>query len=158
MHLNKVVSLDTLKNKIKEKSGPRVVFTNGCFDLLHVGHVRLLRQARARGGLLVVGLNSDASVRRLKGQGRPLVPEDERAEVLAALECVDYVVIFDDPDPRRLMLEIRPQVLVKGADWGEGEIIGADEVHSWGGEVHRVKLVEGASTSTLIAKIKATVD
>ena len=154
MAINKIVSLDILKHKIKEKSDPRVVFTNGCFDLVHVGHVRLLRQARSRGDLLVVGLNSDSSVHLIKGEGRPLVPEAERAEVLAALECVDYVVLFDDPDPRRLVQAIRPQVLVKGADWGEGEIIGSDEVHSWGGEVHRVALVEGTSTSTLIEKIQ----
>ena len=154
MPISKIVDLEKLKQKIKERSGAQVAFTNGCFDLLHVGHVRLLGQARARGDLLVVGLNSDSSVRGLKGPGRPLMPQDERAEVLAALECVDYVVIFDDPDPRRLVLEIRPQVLVKGADWGEGEIIGADEVHGWGGEVYRVELVEGTSTSALIERIQ----
>jgi D-beta-D-heptose 7-phosphate kinase/D-beta-D-heptose 1-phosphate adenosyltransferase len=131
----------------------RVVFTNGCFDLLHPGHIRLLEQARALGDVLVVGLNSDRSLHGLKGPGRPLVPEQERAEVLAALAAVDAVTIFDEPTPRDLVAALLPDILVKGGDWGENEIVGREEVEAIGGRVVRLALVEGYSTSQLIAKI-----
>ena len=110
----------------RKRNGQRVVFTNGCFDLLHPGHVRCLEQARALGDLLIVAINSDASVRQLKGDGRPLVPQDERAEVLAALAAVDYVVIFDALTPRELLARLCPDVLVKGGDWGPEEIVGRE--------------------------------
>lgn len=134
-------------------AGERIVFTNGCFDLLHAGHVRYLSAARAEGDLLVVGLNSDASVKRIKAPGRPVVPEKQRAEVLSALACVDYVVIFDEPDPGSLIRQIVPDVLVKGADWAEDHIIGADTVKARGGKVVRVPLVPEVSTSALIRRI-----
>ncbi len=135
------------------RSGKTIVFTNGCFDLLHAGHVRYLRQARAEGDLLVVGLNSDRSVRELKGPGRPLVSQEERAELLAALEMVDYVTIFDRTTPRELIKKLRPRVLVKGGDWKREEIAGADEVEELGGRVVIVPLVPGRSTSSLLDKI-----
>jgi D-beta-D-heptose 7-phosphate kinase/D-beta-D-heptose 1-phosphate adenosyltransferase len=129
------------------------VFTNGCFDLLHAGHVRYLAAARSLGDLLVVGLNSDASVGRLKGPRRPITPQAQRAEVLAALASVDLVVIFDEDDPRRLIETIRPGVLVKGADWSEANIIGADFVKAHGGRVETIALVPGASTTAIIETI-----
>lgn len=131
----------------------RVVFTNGCFDLLHLGHIRLLEQARALGDVLVVGLNSDASLHALKGEGRPLVPEAERAEVLAALAAVDAVTLFEEPTPRQLIAELLPDVLVKGGDWGANKIVGRAEVEAAGGCVVVLPYFEGYSTSALIAKI-----
>lgn len=137
-----------------EQSGP-VVFTNGVFDLLHVGHVTLLEAARAQGAALVVGVNADESVRRLgKGTDRPLVPLAERARVLAALGCVDCVVPFEEPTPLALILALRPDVLVKGADYAPESIVGAAEVVGWGGRVVRVPLVEGRSTSDLIRRVR----
>ena len=137
----------------KAQTGP-VVFTNGVFDLLHVGHVELLEAARAEGTALVVGVNGDASVRRLrKGAGRPLVPDTERARVLAALAAVDCVVLFDEDTPRELILALRPDVLVKGADYALDQIVGAAEVTGWGGRVTRVSLVEGASTTSLAQRL-----
>jgi rfaE bifunctional protein nucleotidyltransferase chain/domain len=134
--------------------GP-VVFTNGVFDLLHVGHVALLEAARAEGGALVVGVNSDASVRRLeKGTERPIVPEGERARLLAALACVDCVVLFDAETPLALIEHLRPDVLVKGADYARRAIVGADQVEAWGGRVVRVPLVKGASTTHLLARLR----
>lgn len=135
------------------RAGERVVFTNGCFDLLHVGHARYLALARACGDLLVVGLNSDRSVREIKGARRPIVPQDQRAEVLSALACVDFVVIFDEPDPGRLIEAVRPRILVKGADWPEDRIIGASAVRAGGGEVVRIPVVPGASTSSIIKRV-----
>ena len=134
--------------------GRRVVFTNGCFDLLHAGHVRYLEAARALGDLLIVGLNSDPSVQKLKGPGRPLNPESDRAEVLAGLQAVDAVVIFNEDTPAELIAELIPDLLVKGADWGEGEIVGADTVKAHGGRVVRIPLLEGRSTSGLIRAIR----
>ena len=140
-----------------QAQGRRVVFTNGCFDLLHVGHVRYLQAARALGDFLIVGLNDDASVRRLqKGPGRPLVPQAERAEVLAALACVDAVVIFSQDTPLELIVFLRPQVLVKGGDYTLATIVGRPEVLSWGGEVHVIPFVPGYSTSSLIKRILTT--
>jgi rfaE bifunctional protein nucleotidyltransferase chain/domain len=135
--------------------GRKVVFTNGCFDLLHVGHVRYLQSARALGDFLVLGLNDDASVRRLgKGPGRPLTPQAERAEILAALACIDAVVIFSQDTPLELILNLRPDVLVKGGDYTPDSIVGLPEVLSWGGEVHVIPFVPGHSTSNLIARIR----
>lgn len=131
------------------------MFTNGCFDLMHVGHVRYLEAARTLGDLLVVGVNSDDSVRTLqKGQDRPLVPQDQRAEVLAALACVDYVVLFGEPDPGRLIGELQPDVLVKGGDWAPEQIVGRDTVEARGGTVRTIPLVPGVSTTSLVNKIR----
>ncbi|MFQ5927462.1 MAG: D-glycero-beta-D-manno-heptose 1-phosphate adenylyltransferase [Terriglobia bacterium] len=130
--------------------GQRVVFTNGCFDLLHPGHIRALEGARALGDVLVVGVNSDASLRRLKGDGRPLVPERERAEVLAALAAVAAVTIFDEPTPRALIQALVPDVLAKGGDWGADEIVGRAEVEAAGGRVVSLPYEAGYSTRALI--------
>ncbi len=135
------------------RSGKNIVFTNGCFDILHVGHVRYLTAARSEGDLLVVGLNSDTSVRLIKGAKRPIVPQDHRAEVLAGLACVDYVVLFDEPDPLQLIETLQPDVLVKGADWAEDHIVGGEFVKSNGGKVVRINLVADASTSGIIERI-----
>jgi D-beta-D-heptose 7-phosphate kinase/D-beta-D-heptose 1-phosphate adenosyltransferase len=136
-------------------AGKRVVFTNGCFDLLHPGHLRLLAAAKGLGDCLVVGLNSDASTRALKGPGRPIVPEAARAELLLGLKPVDFVTLFDEPTPLQLLLALAPQVdvLVKGADYGEGEIVGGPEVKSWGGRVERVPLASGYSTTEIERRI-----
>jgi rfaE bifunctional protein nucleotidyltransferase chain/domain len=133
--------------------GETVVFTNGCFDLLHAGHVGYLRAARAAGDVLLVGLNSDTSVRSIKGPGRPLNREEDRLEVLAALACVDGVIVFEAPDPLDLITALAPDVLVKGADWPEAEIIGAAAVKQRGGRVVRVALHPALSTSILIRRI-----
>ena len=135
--------------------GERIVFTNGCFDLLHVGHTRYLQEAKKLGDCLVVGLNSDASVRAIKPQGRPLVPQSHRAEVLAALACVDYVVTFDDPDPRNLIAAVQPDVLVKGGDWPIDQIVGREIVQARGGQVVTIPLVPGVSTTSLVRRIKS---
>jgi D-beta-D-heptose 7-phosphate kinase/D-beta-D-heptose 1-phosphate adenosyltransferase len=135
-----------------------VVFTNGCFDILHRGHVDLLRAARDEGDLLVVGVNSDASVRRLKGEGRPLVPAGDRTAVLAALESVDLVVVFDEDTPAALIRELRPDVLVKGADYREDEVVGGKDVAAWGGRVRLVPLTEGRSTSGLLKRLTGEQD
>ena len=131
----------------------RVVFTNGVFDLLHRGHVEYLAGARALGDVLVVGLNSDASVRRLKGAGRPIQRQADRAAILLALKPVDYVVIFGEDTPYRLIQSLQPDVLVKGADYRLNEIVGADLVRGWGGEVVRIPLVRGRSTSEIIRRL-----
>lgn len=136
------------------QEGSRAVFTNGCFDLLHPGHVVLLERARAEGDLLVVGLNSDRSVREIKGPGRPVVPESERAEVLLALECVDRVVLYDEPTPAELIAALVPDVLVKGADWALQAIVGRDVVERAGGRVVRVDILAGRSTSALLQRIR----
>ncbi len=138
----------------RERQRGPVVFTNGVFDLLHVGHVTLLEAARAEGGALVVGVNSDASVRRLgKAADRPIVPGQDRARLLAALACVDCVVLFDEETPLALIKRLRPDVLVKGADYARAAIVGADQVEGWGGRVVRVPLVPGASTTELLARL-----
>jgi D-beta-D-heptose 7-phosphate kinase/D-beta-D-heptose 1-phosphate adenosyltransferase len=136
-------------------AGETLVFTNGVFDLLHRGHVEYLEEAAAFGDRLVVGINSDDSVRRLKGPQRPIVPEAERAELVAALACVDAVVLFDDDTPERLIRELRPQVLVKGGDWAIESIVGREFVESLGGRVLSIPLSEGLSTSNLIERIVA---
>jgi rfaE bifunctional protein nucleotidyltransferase chain/domain len=131
-----------------------VVFTNGCFDLLHPGHIQTLEAARALGKVLVVGVNSDASVRKLKGTGRPVVCEQERAEILAALECVDAVVIFDDLTPREIIAALLPDVLVKGGDWADDQIIGREEVEAAGGRVASVPVVPSYSTTAILQSIR----
>src|SRR5262249_52919922 len=132
-----------------------IVFTNGCFDVLHAGHVQLLQEARGQGDLLVVGLNSDASVRALKGPSRPLHPLDARSLVLAALQVVDYVAVFEEPTPFALIQAIRPDVLVKGADYRKDEVVGASFVESYGGRVYLAALREGYSTTGIIKKFQA---
>ena len=137
-------------------AGRAVVFTNGCFDLLHPGHVALFEAARSLGDLLVVGLNSDRSVRALKGEGRPLVSESERAETIAALEAVDCVVIYDEDTPRAVITALGPDVLVKGADWALDAIVGREEVEAGGGRVVRVELLSGRSTTSMVSRIRHT--
>ena len=139
-----------------QSKGGLVVFTNGVFDLLHPGHIRYLQDARRLGSLLIVGVNSDRSVRAIKEPGRPLNPEDERAEVLLSLECVDAVVVFDEDNPYRLIEAIQPDVLVKGADWGPTEIIGRDVVEARGGRVVRIDLAPGYSTTELIRRVQTS--
>lgn len=133
--------------------GRRVVFTNGCFDLLHAGHVRLLEQARRCGDLLVVGINSDRSVRALKGAGRPVVPQRDRALVVGALKSVDYVTIFDEATPQRLIARLKPDILVKGGDWRREQIVGRDIVEGRGGRVVRIPLLQGRSSSAVVERI-----
>jgi D-glycero-beta-D-manno-heptose 1-phosphate adenylyltransferase len=138
----------------RRAAGARVVFTNGCFDLVHPGHVRYLAAARALGDVLVVGLNDDASVRRLKGPGRPILRTAERAEVLAGLAAVDHLVVFAEDTPRELIVAVAPDVLVKGEDWAEADVVGRDEVLARGGRVERITFVPGVSTSELIRRIR----
>jgi D-beta-D-heptose 7-phosphate kinase/D-beta-D-heptose 1-phosphate adenosyltransferase len=138
----------------EKRNGRRVVFTNGCFDLLHPGHIGSLEQARALGDALIVGLNSDASVRQLKGAGRPVLPERERAEILAALEFIDAVVIFDELTPREVIARLLPDVLVKGGDWPGDQIVGREEVEAAGGRVVSIPIVPGYSTSAILQKIR----
>jgi D-beta-D-heptose 7-phosphate kinase/D-beta-D-heptose 1-phosphate adenosyltransferase len=139
-----------------KRNGKRVVFTNGCYDLLHPGHIKLLEAARSRGDALVVGLNSDESVRTLKGAGRPVIPEQERAEILANLECVDAVVVFDELTPQKTVAALLPDILVKGGDWPGNQIVGREEVEAAGGEVVLIDVVEGYSTTEILRKIRAT--
>ena len=150
-----ILSLAELQREreILRQQGRRVVFTNGCFDLLHPGHVRYLQQARALGDALIVALNSDRSVRELKGENRPILRQDERAEVMAALACVDYVTIFDEPTPRTVIAALLPDVLVKGGDWGVEAIVGREEVEAAGGQVLSLPFVDGCSTSDVIQRI-----
>ena len=152
----KIVSSDELLRERARlrREGRQLVFTNGCFDILHVGHVRYLRSARSLGDALVVAINSDRSVRELKGTGRPIMNEEERAEVLAALDAVDYVTVFDDLSPRALISEVLPDILVKGGDYQPEEIHGREETEAAGGRVLSLPFVEGASTSSIIEKIK----
>jgi rfaE bifunctional protein nucleotidyltransferase chain/domain len=135
-------------------AGGRVVFTNGVFDLLHPGHVRYLTDARALGDALIVGVNSDRSVRANKGPDRPIHPEHERAELLSALACVDMAVVFDEDTPHALISQVQPDILVKGADWGEHSIVGRDVVEARGGRVVRMELAQGFSTTTLIERTR----
>ncbi len=155
----KVLPLDRLLARVAawRSAGQRVVFTNGCFDILHVGHIALLEQARRKGDRLIVALNSDRSVRIVKGPPRPIVGQRERARILAALSAVDAVVLFDESTPLKLIEAIRPDVLVKGGDYTEENIVGAREVRAWGGRVELIPLVEGVSTTRLIAKSAAGV-
>jgi len=155
---SKIKNLDVLSHLIAQERtrGRQVVFTNGCFDLLHVGHVKYLQKARQLGDLLVVGLNSDASVRRLKGERRPLIEQSERAHILAALDCIDYVVIFDEDTPLKVIEALSPTVLVKGGDYSVDQVVGREVVESRGGRVELVQFVDGRSTSRIIDKILAS--
>ena len=151
-----------MKEKIKERKellrivknlkarGKRIVFTNGCFDLLHLGHVRYLEKAKSLGDVLVVGVNSDSSVRRLKGSKRPILSEKERTQILAGLGCVDYITIFNEADPLKLITSLRPNLLVKGGDWAKEQIVGREVVERSGGELVIIPFVKGASTSNVI--------
>jgi D-glycero-beta-D-manno-heptose 1-phosphate adenylyltransferase len=152
---SKILSPGELKRELdrRRRFGKTVVFTNGCFDILHAGHVRYLTQAKACGDILVVGLNSDESVGTIKGEKRPIVSELQRAEVLAGLQCVDFIALFDEPDPLGLIERLEPDVLVKGADWPEDRIVGAREVRERGGRVVRIEFVPGESTSGIIRRI-----
>lgn len=141
---------------IRRAQGRRIVFTNGCFDLLHVGHVRYLQTAHDMGDILIVGVNTDASVRTLsKGNGRPIIPQDQRTEVLASLACVDYVVLFDEADPGNLIADLQPDVLVKGGDWKPEQIIGRESVEARGGIVRIIPLIPDVSTTHIVKKIQS---
>jgi len=152
---SKVLGLDDLLKKVADhrKNGKKIVFTNGCFDILHVGHVRYLTAARNEGDILVVGLNSDCSTGKIKGEQRPIVQQDQRAEILASLCCVDYITIFKEQNPLGLIRSIRPDILVKGDDWPEKGIVGADIVKADGGKVVRVPIVPNISTTSIIKRI-----
>ncbi|HDT15226.1 MAG TPA: D-glycero-beta-D-manno-heptose 1-phosphate adenylyltransferase, partial [Firmicutes bacterium] len=144
-----------LKKKIKQfkRAGKKIVFTNGCYDIIHVGHIRLLKKAAAMGDVLVVALNSDSSVRKIKGPSRPLTPQKERAELLASFYFVDAVTVFYEENPYNIIKEIKPDVLVKGGDWEIKDIIGADIVRAGGGRVRSIKYEKGKSTTNIIKKI-----
>lgn len=152
---DKIKTLEELETQLTadRRQGKKIVFTNGCFDLLHVGHIRYLQQARRMGDLLVVAVNDDDSVRRLKGPSRPVQPERDRGEVLAGLECVDYVIFFGQDTPLALIECLKPDVLVKGADWPIEQIVGRERVEGSGGRVATISYVEGVSTSALIERI-----
>ncbi|NIS59762.1 MAG: D-glycero-beta-D-manno-heptose 1-phosphate adenylyltransferase [Proteobacteria bacterium] len=151
----KLRAKDELKNILEglKRRGKRIVFTNGCFDILHIGHIRCLEKAKKEGDILIVGLNSDRSIRSLKGPSRPFTPEAERAEVLSALACVDYVVIFDEPDPLELISSLKPNILVKGGDWTPETTIGREVVEGMGGKVVIIPQVRGFSTSAIVDRI-----
>jgi D-beta-D-heptose 7-phosphate kinase/D-beta-D-heptose 1-phosphate adenosyltransferase len=153
--LSKILALNEFleKSDILRNTGKRLVFTNGCFDILHAGHVRYLQAAKIEGDILLVGLNSDQSVRKIKGAKRPLIRQEQRAEILAALACIDYIILFDEVDPLNLIEAIGPDILVKGSDWDEKDIIGAESVKKTGGRVVRVPVIPEISTSLIIEKI-----
>ena len=151
-----VAPLQAVAERVRklQSAGKRVVFTNGCFDILHSGHIDLLRRARDLGDVLVVAINSDSSIVRLKGPGRPVIPEHERAELLDGLEMVDFVFWFEEDTPQRAILTIHPDILVKGADWTDN-IVGQREVEGWGGKVFSLPLVEGQSTTGIVERVLA---
>lgn len=154
--MNKILERNELREKMEElrNKGKKIAFTNGCFDILHVGHVRYLREARKTADVLVLALNSDSSVRSIKGEKRPLMNEKERAEILAALEFVDFVTIFPELTPLELINYLKPDVLIKGGDWPEEKVVGREEVKQWGGRVAIIPEVEGKSTTNIVEKIK----
>ncbi len=154
--LAKIKKLEALKRSLAQdrKAGKKIVFTNGCFDILHVGHVRYLSQARSLGDKLVIGLNADASVRNLKGPDRPVNRQNDRAEVLASLNAVDYVVLFSEPTPIKLIRAVQPDILVKGGDWKKKDIVGSDVVEARGGQVKSLPFAKGFSTTGLLDKLK----
>lgn len=156
MEQGKILTGEKLKKEVDRlrAGGKKVVFTNGCFDILHVGHARYLREARKLGDVLVVALNSDSSVRTIKGEKRPIVPEAERAEMLASLRSVDYVTLFSEETPFELIEFLRPDIIVKGGDWDEEKVVGRDSVLKWGGRVVIVPEVKGASTTGIVDKIR----
>ncbi|OPY86926.1 MAG: Bifunctional protein HldE [Smithella sp. PtaU1.Bin162] len=154
--MNKILDRKNLKNNldILRREGKKIAFTNGCFDILHVGHVRYLREAKKTADILILALNSDSSVRSIKGEKRPLVPEEERAEILAALEFIDFVTIFPELTPLDLIKYLKPDILIKGGDWPEDKVVGRDEVKKWGGRVVLIPEIEGKSTTNIVEKIK----
>lgn len=154
---SKVKSRPELKEIVSrlKAAGRQVVFTNGCFDLLHPGHVRYLEKARRYGDVLVVALNSDASVRKIKGEARPILTEEERCELISALGCVDYVTTFEEETPQQIIDELAPNVLVKGGDWSVDQIVGRDTVEAAGGKVISIELEQGYSTSAIIERIRS---
>lgn len=153
--MNKIYSREKLKEELNrlQKEGEKIIFTNGCFDILHVGHVRYLKEAKKIGDILVVAINSDSSVRAIKGEKRPLIPEDERAEIVASLKSVDYVTIFHESTPLELIEYLQPHIIVKGGDWREEDVVGQESVKKLGGKVVIVPEIGGASTSGIIEKI-----
>jgi D-beta-D-heptose 7-phosphate kinase/D-beta-D-heptose 1-phosphate adenosyltransferase len=155
-HRDKIKSIDSAQKEVNllKKEGKRIVFTNGCFDILHIGHARYLYEAKRLGDFLLVAVNSDRSVKALKGPSRPVVPENERAEMIAALGCVDMAIIFDEETPYEVIKKIVPHVLVKGGDWKEDDIVGADIVKGAGGEVKSILFIEGSSTTNIINRIR----
>ena len=154
--MHKILEREALRNKLEalRKKGKKIAFTNGCFDILHVGHVRYLREAKKTADVLVLALNSDSSVRSIKGEKRPLVTENERAEVLAALEFIDFITIFEESTPLELIKYLKPDILIKGGDWPEEKVVGREEVKKWGGRVAIIPEVEGKSTTSIVEKIK----
>jgi len=151
----KIISLSSLICKIKvlKQNGKKIVFTNGCFDILHFGHIKYLQDAKTKGDYLVVAVNSDASIKKIKGKNRPVIGQRDRLKTLAALESVDFVLLFNEDNPLKLIKALKPHVLIKGSDWSKDKIIGADFVQSYGGQVVSVKLIKGRSTSKIIEKI-----
>jgi rfaE bifunctional protein nucleotidyltransferase chain/domain len=151
----KINSLSSLKTKINrlKQNGRRVVFTNGCFDILHYGHIKYLEDAKGRGDYLVVAVNSDSSIKKIKAKNRPVIGQSDRLKTIAALASVDFVVLFNEDNPLKVIKALRPDILIKGADWSKNKIVGADFVKSYGGKVLTVNLVKGRSTSALIKKI-----
>ena len=153
--MHKILDRKILKDKLEvlRKEGKKIAFTNGCFDILHVGHVRYLKEAKKTADILILALNSDDSVRSNKGLKRPLISEEERAEVLAALECIDFVTIFSELTPRELICYLKPDVLVKGGDWPEDQVVGRHEIVEWGGRVTLVPEIIGKSTTNIVDKV-----
>lgn len=156
MIMQKILERNTLKNKLEalRKEGKKIAFTNGCFDIIHVGHVRYLREAKKTADVLVLALNSDSSVRAIKGAKRPLVSAEDRAEVIAALEFVDLITIFEELTPLELINYLKPDILIKGGDWPEEKIVGREEIKKWGGRVVIIPEVTGKSTTNIVKKIK----
>jgi rfaE bifunctional protein nucleotidyltransferase chain/domain len=154
--MNKIYTRELLKKIIDQlkKEGKKIVFTNGCFDILHVGHTRYLREAKKTGDILILALNSDQSVRQLKGEKRPLINENDRADVVASLESVNFVTIFHESTPLSLIEYLKPDILVKGGDWEEDQIVGRESIESWGGKVVIIPEIKGSSTTNIIEKIK----
>ena len=152
----KLKPLEIIKSEIQalQQQGKKIVFTNGCFDILHAGHVDIFQQARNLGGALVVAVNSDISIKKIKGEKRPVVPQAQRMQVLAALEAIDYVVIFDEENPFKIIKEIQPDILVKGGDWPVETIVGRELVEKKGGKVLSIPLMEGISTTNIIEEVK----
>jgi len=154
-HKEKIVSKKSLINKVKSlRKANRIAFTNGCFDIIHYGHIQYLQKAKGKGRILVVGINSDASVRKIKGAGRPIVKQRARAQVLAALECVDYVAIFNEDTPLNLIRAVKPDILIKGADWRAKGVVGSDIIKEHGGKVEFIKFAKGFSSTKLAKKIE----
>lgn len=152
---NKIRGRNELKKILKglRKKGKKIIFTNGCFDLIHLGHVRYLEKAKGLGGVLVVAINTDSSIRRIKGVKRPITPQRERAEVLASLGCVDYVTFFNEDTPYELIRLLKPDILVKGRDWNKKDIIGGDVVERNGGKVYTIPVIKGVSTTAIVERI-----